>query len=210
MASSCWSPGAWWPFRLVHRSSVPDRVGGAPRPAGLARPAPGRGGPHGGRQRGRRPGRAGGRDAGRRRLLGAAVAIREALRAREREERRGCGRRAEARLHPVGGPDLALAQGSRRVGFTDAGWSSSVARRAHNPEVAGSNPAPATTQNCACKFEVSPSGWPEGLIAFRASSSGPPRLRCRRMVSSSVVGQLAVAAPDVASVVTGAPYGSRK
>jgi hypothetical protein len=27
---------------------------------------------------------------------------------------------------------------------TDAGWSSSVARWAHNPEVAGSNPAPAT------------------------------------------------------------------
>ena len=26
-----------------------------------------------------------------------------------------------------------------------AGWSSQVARRAHNPEVAGSNPAPATT-----------------------------------------------------------------
>ena len=30
------------------------------------------------------------------------------------------------------------------VVFTDAGWSSSVARWAHNPEVAGSNPAPAT------------------------------------------------------------------
>ncbi len=33
------------------------------------------------------------------------------------------------------------------VGYTqarDAGWSSLVARRAHNPEVAGSNPAPAT------------------------------------------------------------------
>src|SRR5689334_6730831 len=30
--------------------------------------------------------------------------------------------------------------------FTDAGWSSSVARWAHNPEVAGSNPVPATTQ----------------------------------------------------------------
>ena len=28
----------------------------------------------------------------------------------------------------------------------DAGWSSSVARRAHNPKVAGSNPAPATTK----------------------------------------------------------------
>ena len=33
---------------------------------------------------------------------------------------------------------------SRKVGLTDAGWSSSVARWAHNPEVAGSNPAPAT------------------------------------------------------------------
>ena len=34
-----------------------------------------------------------------------------------------------------------------RVGnlaFTIAGWSSSVARWAHNPEVAGSNPVPAT------------------------------------------------------------------
>src|SRR5205823_8988354 len=28
----------------------------------------------------------------------------------------------------------------------DAGWSSQVARRAHNPEVAGSNPAPATSE----------------------------------------------------------------
>ena len=27
----------------------------------------------------------------------------------------------------------------------DAGWSSLVARRAHNPEVVGSNPTPATT-----------------------------------------------------------------
>ena len=29
-------------------------------------------------------------------------------------------------------------------GSPDAGWSSLVARRAHNPKVAGSNPAPAT------------------------------------------------------------------
>jgi hypothetical protein len=28
----------------------------------------------------------------------------------------------------------------------DAGWSSSVARWAHNPEVTGSNPVPATTK----------------------------------------------------------------
>src|SRR3954471_6676376 len=32
----------------------------------------------------------------------------------------------------------------RKVVRVDAGWSSSVARWAHNPEVAGSNPAPAT------------------------------------------------------------------
>jgi hypothetical protein len=31
-----------------------------------------------------------------------------------------------------------------REPYGDAGWSSSVARRAHNPKVAGSNPAPAT------------------------------------------------------------------
>ena len=36
--------------------------------------------------------------------------------------------------------------GQKKVPFigTDAGWSSSVARRAHNPEAAGSNPVPAT------------------------------------------------------------------
>ncbi len=38
----------------------------------------------------------------------------------------------------------------------DAGWSSQVARRAHNPEVAGSNPAPATAEgpgNGAFRFD---------------------------------------------------------
>ena len=44
-------------------------------------------------------------------------------------------------------PDSSCAFGPRQVPFigTDAGWSSSVARRAHNPEVAGSNPVPATS-----------------------------------------------------------------
>ena len=32
-----------------------------------------------------------------------------------------------------------------------AGWSSSVARRAHNPKVVGSNPAPATNKNSVFK-----------------------------------------------------------
>ena len=40
---------------------------------------------------------------------------------------------------------LMLLDPSGKVLTTDAGWSSSVARRAHNPEVAGSNPVPATT-----------------------------------------------------------------
>ncbi len=42
-------------------------------------------------------------------------------------------------------PSIGPNQWSRaKVVVTDAGWSSSVARRAHNPEVAGSNPVPAT------------------------------------------------------------------
>src|SRR3954447_10192897 len=36
------------------------------------------------------------------------------------------------------------ALGRGKLAITDAGWSSLVARRAHNPKVAGSNPAPAT------------------------------------------------------------------
>ena len=33
-----------------------------------------------------------------------------------------------------------------RISASDAGWSSLAARRAHNPKVVGSNPAPATKQ----------------------------------------------------------------
>ena len=35
---------------------------------------------------------------------------------------------------------------------SDAGWSSLVARRAHNPKVVGSNPAPATNPYGVGKF----------------------------------------------------------
>ncbi len=48
---------------------------------------------------------------------------------------------------------------------TDAGWSSLVARRAHNPKVVGSNPAPATTY--LLKIEKSDAGW-SSLVARRA------------------------------------------
>ena len=41
-------------------------------------------------------------------------------------------------------PHVAILASSGYTRRTDAGWSSLVARRAHNPEVAGSNPAPAT------------------------------------------------------------------
>ena len=43
-------------------------------------------------------------------------------------------------------PRRGCQRSGRRVEWcpNDAGWSSPVARRAHNPKVAGSNPAPAT------------------------------------------------------------------
>ena len=41
-------------------------------------------------------------------------------------------------------PKLEVAARHRMVSYFAAGWSSQVARWAHNPEVAGSNPAPAT------------------------------------------------------------------
>ncbi len=42
----------------------------------------------------------------------------------------------------------------------DAGWSSLVARRAHNPKVAGSNPAPATRASCRIAKLVRPAESP--------------------------------------------------
>ena len=40
--------------------------------------------------------------------------------------------------------------------FSDAGWSSLAARRAHNPKVVGSNPAPATSFKvfCSCTEQM--------------------------------------------------------
>src|ERR1700722_11874746 len=47
---------------------------------------------------------------------------------------------------PLGGFPNQFASGARSLYSKDitAGWSSSVARWAHNPEVVGSNPTPAT------------------------------------------------------------------
>jgi hypothetical protein len=41
------------------------------------------------------------------------------------------------------GPERAAIASLGKIRRRDAGWSSQVARRAHNPKVAGSNPAPA-------------------------------------------------------------------
>ncbi len=62
---------------------------------------------------------------------------------------------------------------SRLARQTDAGWSSLVARRAHNPKVVGSNPAPAT--NClneeynvqSRSVRQTDAGW-SSLVARRA------------------------------------------
>ena len=57
---------------------------------------------------------------------------------------------------------LAQTPSGLTIGYsTDAGWSSLVARRAHNPKVAGSNPAPATEN----PRDTTPGGflWPFSL-----------------------------------------------
>ena len=66
-------------------------------------------------------------------------------------------------------PDLSGPNPSRKVAFSDAGWSSSVARWAHNPEVAGSNPAPATMHNRRSE----PGSWVTTgpVLAFHVSTS---------------------------------------
>src|SRR5690606_18125375 len=48
-------------------------------------------------------------------------------------------------VHLGSGPGVATRGGITHNSASAAGWSSLAARRAHNPKVAGSNPAPATT-----------------------------------------------------------------
>ena len=51
---------------------------------------------------------------------------------------------AEGRRFETG---LSLQIYAFQLSFLEAGWSSQVARRAHNPKVEGSNPSPATNIN---------------------------------------------------------------
>ncbi len=50
----------------------------------------------------------------------------------------------KGQIHGFSFMDLVFISLAPKIAVTDAGWSSSVARWAHNPEVVGSNPAPAT------------------------------------------------------------------
>src|SRR3954470_16022851 len=78
-----------------------------------------------------------------------------------------------------------LLQASTRPtysGVTDAGWSSSVARWAHNPEVAGSNPAPATNQDHGQGLRRQPLRltWGAFGVLERLAPGGPVPSRLRR------------------------------
>ncbi len=73
----------------------------------------------------------------------------------------------------------------------DAGWSSLVARRAHNPKVVGSNPAPATI------FHVDLSGGdihnPQAVAAWLAVNPAPATIFLRlatRLVENATLAQL--------------------
>ena len=68
------------------------------------------------------------------------------------------------------------------VATTDAGWSSSVARWAHNPEVTGSNPVPATTWN-------GPHSRTVGAVSASADAgTAPGQARSGRRAEASVPG----------------------
>src|SRR5437763_2489582 len=97
------------------------------------------------------------------------------------------------------GPGRELA-GRRKASYNaprDAGWSSQVARRAHNPEVAGSNPAPATpkgTGRCLCRLER-----PSWTAASRAHRRPVPG---RYTVKDAFNGEYADALRTIASGVS--------
>ncbi len=78
---------------------------------------------------------------------------------------------------------------------TDAGWSSSVARWAHNPEVAGSNPAPAT-ENVQVRALIII----KALTAFKIvpdsfQKLSPPQRRCLNAGGTDRRGQALPAEP---------------
>ena len=62
---------------------------------------------------------------------------------------------------------------------SDAGWSSLAARRAHNPKVAGSNPAPATRSFLEQEsLLVRLFCWAQGSVALVSQAASMLRVKC--------------------------------
>ena len=62
------------------------------------------------------------------------------------------------------------------LGFSDAGWSSLAARRAHNPKVTGSNPVPATNASSERFEKRSVDSISLGCYSLASLLTGPFRL----------------------------------
>jgi hypothetical protein len=84
----------------------------------------------------------------------------------------------DARLSSYARPDSANA-GARRANRHGAGWSSPVARQAHNLKVVGSNPTPATILTCRTDGSLVLSG----LSLFAATVRMPARSPYRSISS---------------------------
>ena len=76
---------------------------------------------------------------------------------------------------------------ARTLHISAAGWSSQVARRAHNPKVRGSNPLPATKLFEACQLAGRPQTiwWPCRIWEERSDGSSPRIAGCVRSDGSS-------------------------
>gem|GEM_PF-5768450 len=70
-----------------------------------------------------------------------------------------------------------------REGSVGAGWSSPVARQAHNLKVTGSNPVPATNDTCR-----NPVAKAAGLFAFVATARMPVKSPCTSITEPLLVG----------------------
>ena len=70
-------------------------------------------------------------------------------------------------------------------GHSDAGWSSQVARRAHNPKVVGSNPAPATQKQTPKSFKRLRGLFVSCFSCF-LSPLNPPTLHSRSFFTASL------------------------
>ena len=71
-------------------------------------------------------------------------------------------------------PLLLLTYHLARIPPPDAGWSSLAARRAHNPKVVGSNPAPATKLVSHSKLLFDAKWQPRFQRGFSFPEDGPP------------------------------------